>query len=147
MASVPVEDAGVGSAVNDVSRELGSALGIAVLGSFINGIYRSDVQEQLEGQVPEEAIEIAREGIGVVAASAGSFSPDVAQTTFATASASFVDAMSSGFYLGAGILGTAAVIAAVLLPRTASTVQAERVGPATTPVLPIDLDEPDLIGV
>jgi EmrB/QacA subfamily drug resistance transporter len=147
MASVPVEDAGVGSAVNDVSRELGSALGIAVLGSFINGIYRSDVQEQLEGQVPEEAIEIAREGIGVVAASAGSFSPDVAQTTFATASASFVDAMSSGFYLGAGILGTAAVIAAVLLPRTASTVQAERVGPATTPVVPIALDEPDLIGV
>ncbi len=147
MASVPVEDAGVGSAVNDVSRELGSALGIAVLGSFINGIYRSDVQEQLEGQVPEEAIEIAREGIGVVAASAGSFSPDVAQTTFATASASFVDAMSSGFYLGAGILGTAAVIAAVLLPRTASTVQAERVGPATTPVLPITLDEPVLIGV
>jgi EmrB/QacA subfamily drug resistance transporter len=147
MASVPVEDAGVGSAVNDVSRELGSALGIAVLGSFINGIYRSDVQEQLEGQVPEEAIEIAREGIGVVAASAGSFSPDVAQTTFATASASFVDAMSSGFYLGAGILGTAAVIAAVLLPRTASTVQAERVGPATTPVLRIALDEPDLIGV
>jgi EmrB/QacA subfamily drug resistance transporter len=147
MASVPVEDAGVGSAVNDVSRELGSALGIAVLGSFINGIYRSDVQEQLEGQVPEEAIEIAREGIGVVAASAGSLSPDVAQTTFATASASFVDAMSSGFYLGAGVLGTAAVIAAVLLPRTASTVQAERVGPATTPVLPIALDEPDLIGV
>lgn len=36
MASVPVEDAGVGSAVNDVSRELGSALGVAILGSVIS---------------------------------------------------------------------------------------------------------------
>jgi len=147
MASVPVEDAGVGSAVNDVSRELGSALGIAILGSFVNGLYRSDVQDQLAGQVPEEAIEIAREGIGVIAASAGSLSPEVAQTTFETASASFVDAMSGGFYLGAGILGVAAVIAAVLLPRTASSIQAERVGPEAGTTGPIDVIEAEVVGV
>jgi hypothetical protein len=47
MASVPVEDAGVGSAVNDVSRELGSALGVAILGSFISSIHRSNVEDEL----------------------------------------------------------------------------------------------------
>ena len=45
MASVPIEDAGVGSAVNDVSRELGSALGVAVIGSFISSLYRSNVED------------------------------------------------------------------------------------------------------
>jgi len=126
MASVPVEDAGVGSAVNDVSRELGSALGVAILGSFINGIYRADVGDRLEGQVPEEAIELAREGIGVVAAAGDSLSPAVAQTTFETASASFVDAMGSGFFLGAGVMVAAVVAAGTLLPRTARTTQVSR---------------------
>ena len=35
--------AGVGSAVNDTSRELGGALGIAVLGSIANAAYRSRI--------------------------------------------------------------------------------------------------------
>ena len=126
MAAVPVEDAGVGSAVNDVSRELGSALGIAVLGSFINGIYRGNVADRLEGEVPEEAVDLAREGIGVVAAAAPTLSPEVAQTTFAGASQAFVDAMNSGFWLSAAVMGAGAVVAAGLLPRTARTEQVER---------------------
>ncbi|HJN93627.1 MAG TPA: MFS transporter, partial [Dehalococcoidia bacterium] len=40
MAAVPVNVAGIGSAVNDVSRELGAALGIAITGSIVSGIYR-----------------------------------------------------------------------------------------------------------
>ena len=40
VASLPAEKQGVASAVNDVSRELGGALGIAVLGSLFNGAYR-----------------------------------------------------------------------------------------------------------
>lgn len=35
--------AGVGSAVNDVTREVGGALGIAVLGSVVSAIYRADM--------------------------------------------------------------------------------------------------------
>jgi len=126
MASVPVEDAGVGSAVNDVSRELGSALGIAVLGSFINGLYRGNVEDALAGQVSEETIELAQEGIGVVAATAPSLPPDVAQTTFAAASESFVEAMSSGFWLGAGVMVVAATVAITMLPRSARSSQVER---------------------
>jgi EmrB/QacA subfamily drug resistance transporter len=43
VASMPREKQGVASAVNDLSRELGGALGIAVLGSILNGLYRSGV--------------------------------------------------------------------------------------------------------
>jgi len=126
MASVPVEDAGVGSAVNDVSRELGSALGVAVLGSVINGIYRSNVDDQLTGVVPEETVELAQEGIGVVAASAPSLPPETAQTTFAASSDAFIDAMNSGFWLSAAIMAGSVVIAAVLLPNRARSTQVER---------------------
>jgi EmrB/QacA subfamily drug resistance transporter len=47
MNAVRDSHAGVGSAVNDVSRELGGALGIAVLGSILNSLYRSHIDAHL----------------------------------------------------------------------------------------------------
>jgi EmrB/QacA subfamily drug resistance transporter len=43
MSTVPLSKAGVGSAVNDTTRELGGALGIAILGSIANSAYRAGV--------------------------------------------------------------------------------------------------------
>jgi MFS transporter, DHA2 family, integral membrane protein len=43
MSAVPLTKAGVGSAVNDTTRELGSALGIAILGSIANSAYRASI--------------------------------------------------------------------------------------------------------
>ena len=126
MAAVPVEDAGVGSAVNDVSRELGSALGIAALGSFISGIYRGNVDEVLGGQVDDGVVEVAKEGLGVLASQSQTLAPDVAQTAFTGASEAFIDAMNTGFWLSAAVLATGVVVAAILIPNTARTDQVER---------------------
>src|SRR4029453_9974972 len=43
MSSVPIDKAGVGSAVNDTTRELGAALGIAGLGTIIGSAYRGSL--------------------------------------------------------------------------------------------------------
>jgi EmrB/QacA subfamily drug resistance transporter len=43
MSTVPLTKAGVGSAVNDTTRELGGALGIAIFGSIVNGAYRAQI--------------------------------------------------------------------------------------------------------
>jgi hypothetical protein len=43
IVSLPLNKAGVGSAVNDTTRELGGALGVAVLGSLIASLYRADL--------------------------------------------------------------------------------------------------------
>ena len=43
MSAVPLAKAGVGSAVNDTTRELGGALGIAVFGSLVNSVYRANI--------------------------------------------------------------------------------------------------------
>ena len=135
MASVPVEDAGIGSAVNDVSRELGSALGVAILGSIINGLYRSNVEEGLLAAVPQETIEIAQEGIGVLAATAASLPADVVAITIPAANEAFIDAMNTGFWVSAGVMLAGAILAMVFLPRRARTQQVERVKVATEPRL------------
>ena len=135
MASVPVEDAGVGSAVNDVARELGSALGIAVLGSFIAGVYRGNVDRELEGTIDEGVVEVAQEGLGVLAgqAQAGAIAPEVAETAFAGASTAFIDAMNSGFWLSAAVLASGVAVAAALLPNRARVAQVERTNDGAEP--------------
>ena len=47
--SLPVEKQGVASAVNDVSREVGSALGIAIVGAILNTTYRSGMADAVQG--------------------------------------------------------------------------------------------------
>jgi hypothetical protein len=47
MSSVPPERAGVGSAVNDTTRQVGGALGVAVMGSIASSVYRHAVDDRL----------------------------------------------------------------------------------------------------
>jgi EmrB/QacA subfamily drug resistance transporter len=71
--SLPVAKQGVASAVNDTAREVGGALGVAVLGSAFNTAYRSGITEHLGGlssgdaegarEAPAIAFRIAR-GLG-----------------------------------------------------------------------------------
>ncbi len=143
MAAVPVEDAGIGSAVNDVSRELGSALGIAILGSIVSSFYRSNVRSELDGQVPDELIEVAGEGLGVLGVASQQLEPDVAATLVAGANTAFIDAMTSGFWLSAGFLSLGVLTSLVLLPRRSRETQVVRVESPTINV-PDDF-EPDFV--
>jgi hypothetical protein len=62
MSAVPLDKAGVGSAVNDTTREFGGALGIAVLGTLVGSVYRSGFDPGAE--VPRGAADAAGESIG-----------------------------------------------------------------------------------
>ena len=55
MGSLPLDKAGVGSAVNDTSREVGAALGVAVVGSLLSSIYGSRFLDNLPANVPGPA--------------------------------------------------------------------------------------------
>ena len=124
MAAVPVDDAGIGSAVNDVSRELGATLGIAITGSIVGSLYTSNVEDNLSGLVDEGLVETAGEGIGVAAVAAQSLPPDVGAIVMAAANTAFVDAFAIGLWVSVGLMATA-VVAALLLPRRMRTNQAE----------------------
>jgi EmrB/QacA subfamily drug resistance transporter len=136
MAAVPEADAGIGSAVNDVSRELGGALGIATIGSFVSSFYRSNIEQALGGTLPDEIVELAGEGIGVAAVAAANLPDDVAAVVVGAANDAFMDAMTTGFYISAAVLLSAVVIAFTLIPRRMRAEQASEQDTPITQLLP-----------
>ena len=126
MAAVPVEDAGIGSAVNDVSRELGSALGVAIIGSVVSHLYRTNVNENLGGTVPSEIVRVAGEGVGIARVAVQSLDPSVAARSIAGANTAFTDAMTSGFWISAGFIAVGLLSSLFLLPNKVRATQVTR---------------------
>jgi MFS transporter, DHA2 family, multidrug resistance protein len=90
MSSLPREKAGVGSAVSNTIRQVGGALGVAILGSLLAAVYRGQIGDAVAG-LPEPARAAASESISGaygVAAQAGPAGPalvDAANGAFVTA--------------------------------------------------------------
>jgi hypothetical protein len=75
MSALPPHKAGVGSAVNDLDRELGAAFGIGVLASVTLSYYRSRLAAAAAGQ-PASVLASARQGLAqAVTAGGGPRSP------------------------------------------------------------------------
>ena len=125
MAAVPVDDAGIGSAVNDVSRELGATLGIAITGSVVSSLYTGNVGDSLTGAVSPELVDTVGEGIGVAAIAAQSLPADLAATVTAATNLAFVDAFSTGLWISAGFMAAATVVALLMIPWKMRRKQAE----------------------
>ncbi len=115
MASVPLGRAGVGSAMNDTTRELGGALGVAILGSVLTTTYTGKLGPLVEG-LSAQAREYVESGLGgalQVAAGLGADGTALADA----AKGAFVDGMSNASRVGAVAVAVAAVVARRLLPR------------------------------
>ena len=125
MAAVPERDAGVASAVNDVSREFGGALGIATIGSLVAGLYRGNVENALPTGVPAELGELVGEGVGVAAVVAQQLPAELGATLTAVANDAFLAAMNDGFVISAVVLLSSVVIAFTLIPTRMREQQAE----------------------
>jgi EmrB/QacA subfamily drug resistance transporter len=75
MGALPPGRAGVGSAMNDTARQVGGALGVAVMGSVSAAAYRAELDDRIATTVPTRALASARESLGAaleVASGAGS---------------------------------------------------------------------------
>jgi EmrB/QacA subfamily drug resistance transporter len=121
MAAMPLGKAGVGSAVNDTTRELGGALGVAVLGSVLASQYIGGLPD-LSG-LGGTAEAIARSSLGGALGVAASLPPGAGDALAAAARAAYTDAMSVVFVVAAvAVLGTAAMVSR-LYPRSAPTHQ------------------------
>lgn len=115
VSSLPASKQGVGSAVNDTSRELGSALGIAILGTILNEGYRHGLTDAIAG-LPAAVAERAQSSIAFTRLGADQLGPG-GQRLAAAAERSFVDAMGAAFYTAAGALMVTAVFVALRAPR------------------------------
>ncbi len=117
MGSLPPEKAGVGSAVNDTTREIGGALGVAVIGSLVSTAYASSMAGSVTG-LPAPAQQAAEESLGaalMIAQQMGSAGAGLADA----ARQAFVDALGNGLVVAAAVAAVAAVIVAIALPARA----------------------------
>ena len=125
MAAVPVDEAGIGSSMNDTSRELGFALGVAILGSIVTSIYRSDVTEGLANVASSEVVTGVAESLGALGQIASLLPAEVASAVTIVANQAFVDAMRIGVLAGIGIVGLSIAIALLTMPGKMRAGQAE----------------------
>jgi predicted MFS family arabinose efflux permease len=110
MSSVPAEKSGVASAMNDVTREVGGALGTAVIGSLITSLYATKIGGAAAG-LPDSAQSAVRDSIGQAQAVAASLPASMGTHLSQSASIAFTDAIGIGFLVAAGtaLLAAAAV--------------------------------------
>ncbi|GHB40254.1 DHA2 family multidrug resistance protein-like MFS transporter [Streptomyces umbrinus] len=110
LSSVPKEQAGAASAVSETAYELGAALGIALLGSIVTGVYAGFTAPP---GTPPEVAAAAHESLGG-AVEASTALPD-AEPLLTAARTAFVDGIALAAGLGAAVLLAASVAAWVLL--------------------------------
>ncbi|MGW6195313.1 MFS transporter [Kribbella sp. NPDC055110] len=108
LAAVPKEEAGAASAVSETAYELGAALGIALLGSIVTGVYRDFTG-------PAGTPAAAHESLGGAVEAAGQLPPEAAAQLLDAARESFAHGVSIAAGVGAAVLLTTAVIAWFLL--------------------------------
>jgi hypothetical protein len=112
MGSLPPERANIGSAVNDTTRELGGALGVAIVGSIMSSLYATRLSDGLPDDVPAPVAAAARESFGAGVQVSGSLGPAIADA----AREAFVHAMSRASIVVALVAALGAVVAWRFLP-------------------------------
>ncbi len=112
MGAVPSANAGVGSGVNDTTRELGGTLGVAVIGSVFASLYAAG----LDGAAGGVPLDSARDSIGAAFAAAQQLGGAPGDTLRQLASAGFYDGLEAGCLVAAGVCAVGCAAAGVLLP-------------------------------
>lgn len=108
LSGVPKEQAGAASAVSETAYELGAALGIAILGSIVTGVYR-------DFPAPEGTPPAAHESLGSAVEAATHMPPATAGTMLDTAREAFVDGLTLAAGTGAAVLLAASAAAWFML--------------------------------
>lgn len=123
MSTLPRERAGAGSAVNTTLRQVGGALGVAILGSILSATYRSGIAPALAG-LPAAARETAGESIGGTDLVAAQLPAAARGPLEAAGVQAFVDAMHATA-LGSALVAAIGVAVVVRwLPGRAAAVRA-----------------------
>ncbi|MEO3760375.1 MFS transporter [Mycobacterium sp. B14F4] len=114
MTAAPSDKQGVASAVNDATREVGGALGIAMAGSILAGSYSHHIASDLTA-FPDAVRDPSSESLAQALAVAERLGPQGRQLASASKEA-FIQANTSSYLVMAAIVGVAALIIPVFAP-------------------------------
>jgi len=118
MNSLPPNRAGIGSAMNDTTRQLGGALGVAILGALMNSIYRNDVAS-LAGHagLTNGVMETISGSVQSAMVTAKGLAPELANLVILTSRQAFVNGMKEAFLVASIAMVFSAVMAMIILPK------------------------------
>lgn len=120
MGAVPIEKAGIGSAINDATRLFGEALGVAVIGSIAASLFDDRLTSRLPRALSPEARHAAKGSLGGALMTAQHLAHAGLANTARTLSDAAVGAFLHGFAGSLRVSGAialmGAVVAALLLP-------------------------------
>ncbi|SCG64663.1 MFS transporter [Micromonospora halophytica] len=126
MSALPREKAGVGSAVSNTIRQIGSALGVAVLGSVLSASYRANIATAVDA-LPASARDAATESISGAYAAAAQLGP-AGPRLVAAANESYVSAMHWAAGLAAAVAALGILVVLRWIPGRAA-------GPSAAPAV------------
>jgi EmrB/QacA subfamily drug resistance transporter len=116
VAALPPDKQGVASALNDLTRELGGVLGIALLGSVFNSAYRAEVGRAAEG-LPDGAAGPARDSLAGALQVADEVGGARGTEFAGAAREAFNSGMSSALVGGLAVVVLGGAVAVALLRR------------------------------
>ncbi|HEX4777277.1 MAG TPA: MFS transporter, partial [Acidimicrobiia bacterium] len=122
MGSLPRAKAGVGSAVNDTTRQVGGALGVAVIGSVLASVYGSKVGDAIAQQsrpVPKPIADAIKRQLGAALEVANRIGGPIGEQIASTAKHAFVGGLHQGVLVGALAAVVGAIVSLVWLPAHA----------------------------
>ncbi|WP_188299442.1 MFS transporter [Streptomyces sp. CBMA156] len=125
LGTAPADKAGAASAVSETAYELGTALGIALVGSVVGTIYAGGLV--VPAGASAETAARAGESLGAAVETANGLPADLAQPLLASARDAFVHGMNSAGLLAGALLVGAAVLAWRLLRGLSAPTAAEPV--------------------
>lgn len=119
MSAVPPRRAGAGSAMNDATRELGAALGIAVMGSLAASRYASSIAK-VTAKLPAAVRHRATVSLAGALGAAAKLGGMPGRLLAAGAERAFIDGMQLAVTGGAMLAAISAVVVYRSLPRQAA---------------------------
>jgi EmrB/QacA subfamily drug resistance transporter len=120
MGSLPRSKAGVGSAMNDTTRQMGGALGVAIIGSVLATSYRPGITRGLAAlHLPDQVVSVARDSVGGALAVAATLPPGVRDAVSSVAKHEFVHGFGGALRVGGVVLLVAAAVVFAFLPAHA----------------------------
>lgn len=119
MGSLPADRAGIGSAVNDTTRELGGTLGVAVIGSVFSSIYASSLHGgQVFSTLPTAAQDATADSVGAAAVVARQLGPN-APAYLTEVGDAFLSGLGVACLVAAAVVAAGSIVALRYLPARA----------------------------
>jgi fucose permease len=121
MGSLSADKAGIGSAVNDTTRELGGTLGVAVLGSVFSSVYVSTLDDgRVFSALPQQAQDATADTVGAAGAVAQQLDLTTANAYLTEVSEAFLSGLSVACLVAAAVAAAGSLFALRMLPARAS---------------------------